>query len=187
MSQYPPPIAAIQGADGGVVQGLLRAFVGRWSGTVRIAGLIEEARGEDVPTRLRSIAGGDYYPLFQDLGAGSDACALDGESLVSAGEAVRHDIAAGCDLVILSKFGKLEAEDRSGLMAAFIAAIEAGVPVLTSVAPRHASHWSRFADPLAMLVPADMTAIEDWWLAHRAPATQQDQAVAIDALSITKR
>ena len=46
-----------------------------------------------------------------------------------AAAAVRRDIAAGCDLVVLSKFGKLEA-GGGGLRDAFGAAIEAGVPVL---------------------------------------------------------
>ncbi|MFT3964328.1 MAG: DUF2478 domain-containing protein [Sphingobium sp.] len=153
------PIAVIQGAAGEAIQALLARFATRWSGTARIAGLIEEPDGNAV----RSIVDGSRYGLFQDLGTQSAACGLDTDALVRAGEAVRRDIAAGCDLVILSKFGKLEAENRSGLLAAFSAAAERHIPILTSVAPRHAAAWNQFADPLSVLLPPDLATIERWW------------------------
>jgi hypothetical protein len=166
------PIAVVQGAPSVVVQQLFRDFVGRWRPSCRLAGLIEAAEGEGDgvcgPGQLLSIADGQPYPLFQDLGTGSAACALDATGVVDAGEAVRRDIAAGCDLVLLSKFGKLEAESRSGLISAFSAAIEAGVPILTSVSPKFADAWARFADPLFVTLPADARAIDDWWGAARA-------------------
>jgi hypothetical protein len=54
-------------------------------------------------------------------------------ALTAAG-AVRRDIAAGCELVVLSKFGKLEAAGE-GLAPAFKAALDARLPLLTSVSP----------------------------------------------------
>ncbi|HEX7854284.1 MAG TPA: DUF2478 domain-containing protein [Sphingobium sp.] len=165
-----PSIAVVQGATGEAIQALFARFVDRWATRARIVGLIEEPSATGDDSQLRSLADDSRYRLFQDLGAGSAACGLDTGELVRAGEAVRGDVVAGCDLVILSKFGKLEAENRSGLIAAFSAAVEMQVPIVTSVAPRHADAWARFADPLSVILPADMQALEDWWMAV-APRT----------------
>ncbi|HEX7872670.1 MAG TPA: DUF2478 domain-containing protein [Sphingobium sp.] len=161
------PIAVVQGASGEAIQALFAHFVARWSQKVRIAGLIEEPEGGAPDGSLRAIADGSRYRLFQDLGEGAASCGLDPAELVRAGEAVRHHVASGCDLLILSKFGKLEAENRAGLIPAFAEAVERQVPILTSVAPRHASAWAQFADPLSVILPADMDAVEAWWLAAR--------------------
>jgi hypothetical protein len=160
------PIAVIQGAPGSQAQDMLRHLVGRWKQTARIAGVIEEDHGLGERTcsagRLSSIGDGRSYPIFQDLGPGVEACHLDGAGAVSASEAVRRDIAAGCDLVVLSKFGKLEA-GGGGLAPAFTAAMQAGVPILTSVSPEFESAWARFAAPGFVVLPPQPDRIEAWW------------------------
>lgn len=162
-------IAVVQGAPGPVVQVLFRTLAERWLPQARVVGAIAEDHG--LPDRactagyLRSLADGTRYPIFQDLGRGSQACHLAGDGALAAGAAVRKDIEAGCDLVILSKFGKLEAEG-GGLREAFAAAIEAGVPVLTTVAARQATLWEAFAAPLFTPIAADE--IEAWWQHVRA-------------------
>lgn len=164
------PIAIVQGAESAEIQRLFRAFADRHVATARIAGAIEEGEpGQGRKSnRLRSLTDGLSYPVFQDLGAGASGCSLDPASVVLASEAVRVGIAAGCDLVMLSKFGKMEALNGSGLIPAFVAAIEAGIPVLTSVAPKFAAEWDAFADPYYVALPAKEDAVEDWWQAVRA-------------------
>lgn len=174
MDSTAPPIAVVQGADGAIIQALFARFAKRWSERVRIVGLIEDTATQ----HLRSITDGGRYRLFQDLGGGSDSCALDAESLVRAGEAARRDIMAGCDIAILSKFGKLEAENRSGLMPAFAAAVERGTPILTSVAPRLAPAWALFADPLSIRLSPTLEAVEAWWTAI-SPAAGQSTKPAV--------
>ncbi|HEY4168677.1 MAG TPA: DUF2478 domain-containing protein [Reyranella sp.] len=165
-------IAVVQG-PGPVVQVLFRTLAERWQGEARVVGAIAEDHG--LPDRactagyLRSLADGARYPIFQDLGRGSQACHLAGDGAVDAAAAVAKDIETGCDLVILSKFGKLEA-GGGGLREAFAAAIEAGVPVLTTVAASQAERWQMFAAPLFMPVAADAAEIEAWWLGVRAKA-----------------
>ena len=51
-------------------------------------------------------------------------------------------------LSLLNKFGKLQAENRAGLIPAFGAAMEAHIPILTSVSPKLVNAWSTFAAPL---------------------------------------
>jgi hypothetical protein len=164
-------IAVVQGAPGPVVQDIFRGLIDRWRSSARLAGVIAEHHG--LADRacsagfLRNISTGEMFPIFQDLGPGSTACHLDGGSMLPATEAVRRDIAAGCDLVLLSKFGKLEA-DRSGLLDAFSAAMEANVPVLTSVSPAFEVAWAKFAAPLFVTLPADPDRIDAWWRAIRS-------------------
>jgi hypothetical protein len=158
-------IAVVQG-PGPEVQVLFRTLAERWQGQARVVGAIAEDHG--LPDRacsagyLRSLADGARYPIFQDLGRGSQTCHLAGDGALVAGAAVAKDIEAGCDLVILSKFGKLEAAG-GGLREAFAAAIEAGVPVLTTVAGSQVAPWESFAAPLYTPVPAEGEEIEAWW------------------------
>lgn len=162
------PIAVLQGAESAAIQQLLAEFWTSWHKRTRIVGVIEDPLGDScgcAPGHLRNLTGGRSFPIFQDLGPGSTGCSLDGGSLVEAGEQVRRDIAGGCDLVMLSKFGKFEAENGSGLLPAFVAAIEAGVPVLTSVAPKFMAAWDRFAESYYIAVAAERRAIETWWTA----------------------
>jgi hypothetical protein len=165
-------IAVVQG-PGPVVQELFRALAERWRPHARVVGAIAEDHG--LPDRactagyLRSLGDGARYPIFQDLGRGSEACHLAGDGALVAAAAVRKDIESGCDLVILSKFGKLEA-GGGGLREAFAAAIEAGVPVLTSIATRQAAPWEAFAAPLFMPIAADAGEIETWWQRVHAAA-----------------
>ncbi len=159
-------IAAIQGASSLEIQALIRTFVERLDAGVRVAGVIEiEVAGPEssrAASQLRSLSDDRRFPIFQNLGAGAAACAVDADSIVAACAAVQRDIAAGCDLVVLNKFGRLEAQ-RSGLAAVFSAAVDAGAPILTSVAPKHNAAWAAFAAPMFVILPPDMAAVEGWW------------------------
>ena len=113
--------------------------------------------------RLHNIGDGRRFALFQDLGSGSTSCAVDPGGVADACAAVCNDISAGCDLVVLSKFGKLEAENGSGLLAAFVAALESGVPVVTSVSPNRLAQWDAFAAPYYETIEPSLDAIAAWW------------------------
>jgi hypothetical protein len=149
-----------------VIQALLRNFVASVRPMVRVAGVLEEDPSTVDPAAgeawLCSLSDARRYPIFQDLGPGSTACSLDADGVVTACEAVRRDIAAGCDLVVLSKFGKLEAS-RSGLAEAFAAAVAVRAPILTSVAPKFDAEWAAFAAPLFVILPPEEAAIRRWW------------------------
>src|ERR1700741_3840595 len=140
-------------------------LVRRWQPSVCLAGAIAEDHGLSDRAcsagYLRSLGSGERFPIFQDLGPGSATCHLEGAGALAAVTAICDDITRGCDLVVLSKFGKLEA-NGSGLRDAFRAAIEAEAPVLTSVSPHFAAAWDKFAAPLSATLPADADQIEAW-------------------------
>lgn len=172
---HAPPVAVVQGATTGEIQALLLAFLASLPPGLRAVGVVEEqppGDDRDASARLRSLSDGRTWPIFQDLGPSSTACGLDAESVVGACEAVRRDIAAGCDLVVLSKFGKLEAE-RTGLADAFAEAIAAGAPILTSVSPKQDAAWRAFAEPLFVMLPPDLAAIQRWWRETAAAQAQR--------------
>jgi hypothetical protein len=130
-----------------------------------LAGLIAEDHG--LPDRhcqagyLRNLATGARFSIFHDLGPGVPACHLDGVGAVSAAVTVEADIAAGCDLVLLNKFGKLEIAGE-GLSGAFRAALAMGLPLLTSVSPAHDDAWRDFAKQEFDILPADPAALDGW-------------------------
>ena len=129
-------VAVVMGAPSAVIQNLFRELAERWQSDMRIAGVIEEPHGladrKCNAGYLRSITNGTLYPIFQDLGPGAEACHLEGAGAISATAAIEQDIAAGCDLVMLSKFGKLETMQR-GLWPAFAAAALAGLLLAPSI------------------------------------------------------
>ena len=159
-------IAAIQGASSGAIQLLLDDFAlrARQQG-LRIAGAVELAPGEAGGACgrrvVRVLSTGAIISISQNLGKDSTACNLDPSGLIDACAAVERDIEHGVDLVILSKFGTLEA-DRRGLSDAFRAAIGAGLPILTAVSPAMTAAWRKFAGPLFRFIPADGCVIDAW-------------------------
>lgn len=166
MERVAKPIGVVQGASSDLIQALFDEFVRQHRPALRIAGVIEQPAGRASgcePERLLSLTDGRDFALYQELGEASVSCALDAESLIAVGQRVCEDICAGCDLVVLSKFGKLEAENRSGLIPAFAAALERGIPVLTSVSPKYADAWSAFAEPMFNTLAPEMAALEAWW------------------------
>jgi hypothetical protein len=162
-------IAAVEGARSTTVQALFEDAVEGWrAGGVKVVGLIEEAHGKLGRTFsagvLRDIVSGKHHSIYLEEPPANTSCHIDANGAEDACATVLKQIET-CDLVVLSKFGKLEAGE-GGLRAAFEAAIAAGKPVLTSVSDKHAEAWRAFA-PEAAILPPDPMALQDWWGAAR--------------------
>jgi nucleoside-triphosphatase THEP1 len=173
-------IAALYGGTSRELQGALAAFARELqSQGYRVAGVIEEslcgATGACKSLSVRDIASGERIPISQKLGAGSEACNLDPGGLAFACGLVEEAIERGADVVVLSKFGKLEAS-RSGLCDAFKAAILADIPIITTVSPHVLQDWVCFAGGLSEYVPPDIAALAAWWRATRGGVS--DRALA---------
>lgn len=158
-------IAIVRGRSTAAAQKVFQDVIERWGPQIRIAGLIEERNNADGRVcragQLRSIADNVLYSMFQIATDGTAGCDIETTGLSSASDAVCRDVAAGCDLVILSKFGKLEAAGQ-GLRTAFAASVEAKVPLLTYVPSTLDQAWESFAGSHAAVVPAEPLAIDDW-------------------------
>ena len=156
-------IAAIVGAESTAIQKLLAEAVSDWRRAgVTVCGVVEEAHGptgRSCSGGLRNLETGNVFPMYLDEPPAHTSCHLDELGVVDACASVVDRIAAS-DLVVLSKFGKLEAVG-SGLFEAFEIAIRLGKPLLTSVAPKHHYAWQRFA-PEAIFIRPDRALIETW-------------------------
>ncbi|MEK4031719.1 DUF2478 domain-containing protein [Methylocystis sp. IM3] len=165
MARATDKIAAVVGANSAITQSLFVTLVAEWqaSGT-KIAGVIAEPHGPSDRTctagLLRDITSGATYQIHLDAPPVGTSCDIDAAGVESACAAVLKALPA-CDLVVLSKFGKLETM-HAGLAAAFEAAVTAHKPVLTTVSERHRDSWNALA-PGAVSLPADEAAIRAWW------------------------
>ncbi len=158
-------IAAVVRSDDETAQTLIAAAVAEWRAAgARVVGVIAEPHG--LPERtcragsLRDIASGKSWQIYLETAPSHTTCHLDADGVQAASRGIIGQIAES-DLVVISKFGKLEA-GRGGLVPALAAAIEAGKPVLTTVSERYRDAWHAFA-PDATEVAADPAAIRTWW------------------------
>lgn len=160
------PIAVVGGIESSKLQELLSSFAAECrSRGLKVAGVIAEAHG--LPDRtcsagiLRNIASKEGFPIYLADSPAGTSCHLDSRG-VDAACASLLDQLARSDLIVLSKFGKLEAV-KGGLYPAFQAAIAAGKPIVTSVSAKHETAWRAFA-PSAVHIDAKQQALTDWWL-----------------------
>lgn len=158
------PIARVAGLNSAAVQILFKQCITGWQAAgLRVAGLIEETHGLTDRTcnagRLRNIVSGQLYSIYLDTPKAGTSCHIDSNGAEKAGSSVLGDI-SDCDLVVLSKFGKLEAA-KGGLIGAFDAAIAIGAPLLTTVSEKHQTAWQKFA-PQASVLAADQSEICVW-------------------------
>lgn len=158
-------IAIVRGTDSTTVQMLFKEAVTRWRASdIRVVGLIEEQRG--LPGRvcnagvLRDIVSGEAHSIYLEVPARDTACHIDATGATIACAAVLRQIER-CDLVVLSKFGKLEAAG-GGLFGAFETAIAEGKPILTTVSDKHINAWHHFTSA-ATVLPATCVALQEWW------------------------
>jgi hypothetical protein len=158
-------IAAVTGADSAVVQALFAAAIAQWRRAgVAVAAVLAEMDSLSNSTCsagfLREMTSGTAYSIHLEEAPRDTTCHLDARGVDAACAAVLPQIVLS-DLVVLSKFGKLEAMGR-GLFAAFDAARIVGRPILTTVSPKHYEAWRNFA-PDATALPATAPALQDWW------------------------
>ncbi|MBB4198161.1 hypothetical protein CCR94_11010 [Rhodoblastus sphagnicola] len=168
-------IVAVGGADSAGKRGVIGDFIERRRAEgFRVVGVVEArdpGAGACGELAVTDLATGARIKISQNLGPGSTACNLDPGGVALACAAVQRALKSGADMVVLSKFGKLEA-GGGGLRDAFCAALDAGVPVVTTLHPVLREDWARFAGDLAEEIAPEFSALENWWrdLAAAAPA-----------------
>lgn len=158
------PVAVIRNREGTDHQDLLSEAAEAWRRAgARVVGVVAEADRGDGPCSagfLCDIASGRRYSIQLDEPPAGTSCHLDGDGVEEAAAGLRDQIAAA-DIVIFSKFGKLESMQK-GLWPAFRTAAAAGKPILTTVSAKHLDMWQAFA-PRAAWLAGDRTAVDDWW------------------------
>ena len=160
----PDRIAVIANQGSLDAQALLREAVTVWRASgLHVVGVLAEnnaAEGECSAGSLRDIVSGETFSIQLDAQPVDTTCHLDAAGVEAACAHLLPQVARA-DVVVLSKFGKLEAS-QSGLWAVFRAAIATGKPLLTTVSTNFRDAWSEVA-PRAAWLTGDLEAVNQWW------------------------
>ena len=120
--------------------------------------------------QLLDVRSPQVFEISQDLGPQSKGCCLDPAGVVEASSVLRQALADGVDVVVTNRFGGLEAQG-GGFVAEIAALAEAGIPLLTIVAPAHLPAWRALTGELGqeLSMPQSVQALHDWFYSLQAP------------------
>lgn len=111
---------------------------------------------------LVDLEHGEEFRISQDLGTGSTCCRVDTQAVTEATSVLRRAMTSETDLLIVNKFGKLEAQGR-GMIDEMLAAVSCGIPLLTSVESPLLAHWRELTGGLAEELSPGCGALMRWW------------------------
>ena len=137
----------------------------RLAGTVRVKPA--DPSGHPCDMDLRILPDGPGFRISQPLGPMAKGCRLDGGVI----EAIAAEVEArmaGADLLIVNKFGKLEAQGR-GLCRAIAMAMEMKIPTLVGVNEMNVSDFHAFSDGTAKVLRPNLRTIRAWFERAHAP------------------
>ncbi len=147
---------------------LLTAQGLRLAGTVQSTA--ERADRAQCDMDVQVLPDGPSFRISQDLGNHAKGCRLDPGALEQAVAAATARL-DGADLLIVNKFGKLEAEGR-GFCALIAEALGLGIPVLVGVNGLNLAAFQQFSGGLAMPCGNDPRDVVAWAAAH-LPSTER--------------
>jgi molybdopterin-guanine dinucleotide biosynthesis protein A len=151
------------GLDGYALLANFAAELGRQG--VLLGGLLQQgSKSQGTPpaeVMMLALDSGERFPIMQKLGPGG-SCAADTQEIAAAAMALRRAIDQRKELILVNKFGSLEAEG-GGLADEMMAAMAEGLPLLTTVASSRLEAWLDTCGGLCELLPADAEALWRWW------------------------
>jgi hypothetical protein len=130
----------------------------------KLRGLIQQYRGTHPKeaARLVDLDSGVCFPLFQNLGPGSESCCIDTNSLAAASAVLRRALHDGTDLVIANRFGGLEAAGE-GFAAEMLALMSEGIALVTVVGLSYLGAWRQFTGGAGVELVPHLDALEAWF------------------------
>jgi hypothetical protein len=152
----PAILALIYGA-GEPADAVLAALADRLLGRgLVVSGLVQRnpplPGGSRCNMEVEILPGGERLLISEAGGAEARGCRLDPGLLVAALETARARLAAGADILILNRFGKVEAEGGGG-RELIAAAVGQEIPVIVAVPWRNIAAFRAFAGEMAREVP----------------------------------
>jgi hypothetical protein len=145
-------------------------FLAGWGYRLRaaglsVAGLVQLNTFERDPGKcdmaVEELYSGTVLQLSEDRGKGSSGCRLDRSILMQASVLLLRALENKLDVLVLNKFGKVEAEGQ-GLRDVLGKAVELGVAVVVGVPFRNLDQWRIFAGDLAEECSTESKRLKDW-------------------------
>lgn len=138
---------------------------------IRLAGTVRsnpaDVSGHPCDMDLRVLPEGPGFRISQPLGSMAKGCRLDGGVI----EAIATEVEArmaDADLLIVNKFGKLEAQGR-GLCPAITMAMDMDIPALVGVNEMNVPDFLAFSDGAAEALRPDALAMRTWFEKVHSP------------------
>ena len=119
--------------------------------------------------RLLALPSGEIIPLAHDFGTPTSACHADFGQFSAARRTLAAALTCGADLVIINRFGRMEAEGH-GFADDIRAALDADVPVLVAVPEQRFMAWTRFSHGMGVKLACARAPLEAWWRGVRRRA-----------------
>ncbi len=155
------PLAAVVYQETEKVDALFQELRRRFEARgLRVGGIVQTPCAETI--FALHIESGRQIDLMQDLGACAEGCRLDTTALAEAAGLLAQSVEAAPDLLLISRFGRAEAEG-GGFLAEIGAAAGAGLPTLIGVSAKRAADWQSYAADFAETLPPTLDAVQDWW------------------------
>jgi hypothetical protein len=161
---------------------LLRAFVRDLTGSgYRVVGLIQTRLGEG-GAAVTVLPTGETIALAGRQGAPAGASPRPPCDLAEASARIDTLIESGADLLIINRFGKLEAEG-TGLIDEIARALGADIPVLVAVPRFRFSLWLSFCSGMGVKLPSRKESLQgDAMIIGERHSPQQRQARVCELL-----
>jgi nucleoside-triphosphatase THEP1 len=161
-----PALAAVQYEREFDINSTLRSVVTKLREKgVDVGGVLQEAEilANEDQARLYivDIRTGKSTRITQDRGNESRGCKLDYRGLAEIAHCITDAIEVGVNLIVINKFGRAESEG-GGLLSCIADAVNAGIPVLTTVREPYVEAWSSFHGGLATKLAGSESAILKW-------------------------
>ena len=153
---------------------------------VRTAGLVQldNPTGQSGDSEVRTVvlSSGEVVPLAHDRNLGAAGCGLDCGQLAGIAKLIEAAIHEGADLVVINRFGKLEANGK-GLIELIQQAAEADLPVLIAVPEHRFEGWIRYSAGMTVRLPCRRAALDRWWQSVAMEASRGNNATTLCALA----
>lgn len=134
---------------------------------MRVLGYLQTRRDEAdcdcSQIALTALHDGSRRIITQNLGRESQGCSLDPAALAEVAGLLEAQLAEAPDLLVLNRFGKIEAEG-GGMRAVLERALEAEIPILLAVNRKHLAAWHAYCGALAEELPCDAETIRRYAL-----------------------
>jgi hypothetical protein len=131
---------------------------------LRPAGIVQLRPHQRDDDRLDAVilSNQQAVSLGHDRACGHHQCQLDPGGIADITYAITAAIRDGADVVIINRFGKLEAEGR-GLIDLIEEAVAADIPVLIAVPEHRFAAWIKYCSGMSVRLPCRRAALDQWW------------------------